>query len=401
MGTIKIKFRASTKEGKEGRIYFQIIHKRVVKNYNTKYKVFDQEWDAENGSFIPPISDMARHLFLTTCQHHLNEDYERFKECINKLEYKDAAFTTDDIIRLYHNTTKGTTLVTFMKSTIEQLRKQGRARTSEAYDSTLSSFNKFTNHSDIYLEDINQDLMKNYEQFLKNNHLSMNSISFYMRILRAVYNKAVEKELTTQRYPFRHVYTGIDKTAKRAIPKKQIKAIKEMNLPTRSNLDFARDMFLFSFFTRGMSFVDMAYLKKKDLKNSIISYRRKKTGQPLSIRWEKCMQDILNKYPENPTEYLLPIITRYDKDARKQYRNSLTLVNRKLKVLSSQIRISFPLSMYVARHSWASIAKSENIPLSVISEGMGHESEKTTRIYLSTLDTSIIDRANRLVIKDI
>jgi hypothetical protein len=289
MGTIKIKFRASTKEGKEGRVYFQIIHKRVVKNYNTKYKVFDHEWDAENGSFIPPISDMARHLFLTTCQHHLDEDYERFKECINKLEYKDAPFTTDDIIRLYHNTTKGTTLVTFMKSTIEQLRKQGRARTSDAYDSTLSSFNKFTNHSDIYLEDINQDLMKNYEQFLKNNHLSMNSISFYMRILRAVFNRAIDRNLVSESNPFRHVYTGVDKTVKRAINLSAIKRIKNLNLAHDKPCDFARDMFMFSFYMRGMSFIDMAHLRRSNLSRGYVTYRRRKTGQELCIKWEKCI----------------------------------------------------------------------------------------------------------------
>lgn len=90
----------------------------------------------------------------------------------------------------------------------------------------------------------------------------MNTISFYMRNLRAVYNRAVEKGLTTQQYPFRHVYTGVDKTVKRAIPIKAIKALKDLDLATNLTLDFARDMFMFSFYTRGMSFVDMAYLKR-------------------------------------------------------------------------------------------------------------------------------------------
>ena len=160
-------------------------------------------------------------------------------------------------------------------------------------------------------------------------------------------------------------------------------------------------MFLFSFYTRGMSFVDMAYLKKKDLHNGILTYRRKKTGQQLSIKWEQCMQEIIEKYPPNPTEYLLPIITSTYEDERLQYRNSLTLVNRKLKILSVFVRSPHPLSMYVARHSWASIAKSKNIPLSIISEGMGHDSETTTQIYLASLDTTIIDRANYLILNDL
>ena len=129
-----------------------------------------------------------------------------------------------------------------------------------------------------------------------------------MRILRAVYNRAVEKDLTTNRNPFKHVYTGIDKTIKRAIPLKAIKQIKNLDLSLQLSLDFARDMFLFSFYTRGMSFIDMAYLRRTNLKNGILTYHRRKTGQQLSIRWERCMQDILDKY-ENPTsDYLLPII---------------------------------------------------------------------------------------------
>ena len=182
---------------------------------------------------------------------------------------------------------------------------------------------------------------------------------------------------------------------------KIIRKIKQQKFHTDSTVNYARDMFLFSFYTRGMSFVDMAYLKKTDLSNGILTYRRKKTGQQLSIKWERCMQDILNRYPENPTQYLLPIIRSVKKDDRLQYRNALTLINRKLKILSIFVHSPHPLSMYVARHSWASIAKSKNIPLSIISEGMGHDSETTTQIYLSSLDTTLIDRANLLILNDI
>mgnify|MGYP000420601345 CR=1 FL=1 len=124
-------------------------------------------------------------------------------------------------------------------------------------------------NKDVLLEDVGSDLMLMYEAYLRNKGLTKNSTSFYMRILRAVYNRAVEKDLTTNRNPFKHVYTGIDKTIKRAISLKAIKQIKNLDLSLQPSLDFARDMFLFSFYTRGMSFIDMAYLKKKDLSNGI------------------------------------------------------------------------------------------------------------------------------------
>ena len=157
-------------------------------------------------------------------------------------------------------------------------------------------------------------------------------------------------------------------------------------------------MFLFSFYTRGMSFVDMAYLKKKDVQNGILSYRRRKTGQLLSIHWEKCMAEIAERYDKEDSEYLLPLI-REPYEARRQYRNASHLINNKLKLISKRLKLSVPLTMYVARHAWASIARSKNIPLSVISEGMGHDSENTTRIYLASLDTAVVDKANRIILK--
>lgn len=123
-----------------------------------------------------------------------------------------------------------------------------------------------------------------------------------------------------------------------------------MDLSHCRTLDYARDMFLFSFYTRGMSFVDMAYLKKNDLKNGVLIYRRKKTGQQLCIRWERHMQDILEKYPmSQESPYLLPIILKAGEEERKQYNNALHLVNKKLKFISNSLQLTIPLTMYVAR----------------------------------------------------
>lgn len=289
-----------------------------------------------------------------------------------------------------------------MQSIINQLRRLNRIRTSETYTATLASFMKFRDGQDILLCEIDSDTMMLYEAWLKAKGICPNTISFYMRILRAVYNRAVEKELVEQKHPFKHVYTGIDKTVKRAVPLKAIKRIKELDLTLKPHLDYARDMFLFSFYTRGMSFIDMAYLKKSDLKNGILIYRRRKTGQQLTIKWEKCMEEIVTKYENrSTTQYLLPIITNPLVDERKQYRNAIFRVNTALKKVARLVDLPIPLTMYCARHGWASIAKSKNIPLSVISEGMGHDSEETTRIYLASFDTSVVDRANSLILKSL
>ena len=111
------------------------------------------------------------------------------------------------------------------------------------------------------------------------------------------------------------------------------------------------------------------------------------------------MQRILEKYPENRSDYLLPIIRKPGTNERYVFKNVGERINRRLKIIADMVGIEIPLSMYVARHSWASIAKTKGVPLSVISEGLGHEKESTTRIYLSTLDSSVIDKANDMILK--
>lgn len=395
MASIKIKFRPSTVEGKEGGLYFQIIQNRVIRQMNTDYKIYAYEWDAEIESVV--VSG-ARANILCSIRERMEWDLSRFERIVRLLEQERRKYTADDVITLFHKVTKETSLFSFMHSVIIQLRQLGKIRTSETYTATLKSFMEFREEHDVPLDGVNSDLMLLYEAHLKAKGVRMNTISFYMRILRAVYNRAVEKELTPQKYPFRHVYTGVDKTVKRAVPVKVIKALKELNLSMKSSLDFARDMFMFSFYTRGMSFVDMAYLKKTDLQNGILTYCRRKTGQRLTVKWEKCMEEIIKKYPSNSSTYLLPIIKEQGNE-RKQYDNALHLVNYRLKDLSGMLKLQRPLTMYVARHSWASVAKVRNVPLSVISEGMGHDSEKTTQIYLASLEASVVDKANKMILE--
>lgn len=266
------------------------------------------------------------------------------------MENNGNGFTADDIVEEYQEATREQSFFQFMEGVIARLKQLNRERTAENYAVTLKSFMRFREDKDVLLDEIGSDLMMEYEAYMKAQGIMMNTVSFYMRILRAVYNRAVEKGLTEQRNPFRHVYTGIDKTVKRAIPLKAIKRIKELDLSMNPSLEFARDMFLFSFYTRGMSFIDMAYLKKKDLQNGILSYRRRKTGQQLFIIWEKCMQEIFVKYQINGTDYLLPIIKETGSE-QQQYRNALRLVNSKLKEIATMAELQVNLTMYVSRHS--------------------------------------------------
>ena len=403
MASIKVKYRPSATNGKEGSIYYQVIHKRTVRQIGTDFRVFDTEWDKEASSvrIMPEISE-NRKRYLHSVAEHIGWDIRRLQAIIAQCDRQSGTYSADNIIEKFNGQMDGQSLFSFMQGVIGQLKQLGKVRTSETYTAALASFMKFREGQDILLCEIDSDTMMLYEAWLKSKEICPNSTSFYMRILRAVYNRAVEKELTEQKYPFKHVYTGISKTVKRALPLKAIKRIKELDLTLKPHLEYARDMFLFSFYTRGMSFIDMAYLKKSDLKNGILTYRRRKTGQQLTIKWEECMDEIVSKYRNAyNTQYLLPIIINPLSDSRKQYRNAIYRVNTALKDIAKFVGLSMPLTMYCTRHSWASIAKTKNIPISVISEGMGHDSEETTRIYLASLDTSTVDKANSLIIKSL
>lgn len=290
-------------------------------------------------------------------------------------------------------------LFPFMQETIVQLQKLGKTRTAETYQSALASFMRFREGKDVLISHIKDNLIVAYENSMKASGLSSNTTSFYMRILRAVYNRAVKQGITKQKYPFQYVYTGVAKTRKRAVDISIVRRLAEMDLDRNPSAALARDMFLFSFYTRGMSFVDMAYLRKSDLSHGVLEYRRRKTGQTLFIRWENCMDEIVSSYDNPSSFYLLPIITTYDTDERQQYINMSHKINRSLKSLGKKLGLPAPLTMYVARHTWANAARKKKIPISVISEGMGHTSEMTTRIYLSSLDADIIDRANKKILR--
>lgn len=398
--SIKIKFRPSTLANHEGTIFYQIIHDRITRQLLTDYHIFSNEWD-ENRSMVIPAQKSERKTFILSIRERIRWDIERVNKIIRNLDTKGLSYTSDDVIDEFKRYAIEYSLFNFMESIIIKLKQNGKIRTSETYTVTLNSFKKFRKGEDIMLDCIDSEIMEAYEAWHQQRGVSPNTISFYTRILRAVYNRAVEADIIENRNPFRHVYTGVDKTVKRALPISIIKKIKVLDLSLTPTLDFARDMFILSFMLRGMSFIDMAYLKKTDLKNGHISYRRRKTGQLLTIEWTKEMQMILDKYQENESEYLLPIIKHSGTNERYTYRNVGYNINHNLKIIAKKVGVSIPLTLYVARHSWASAAKAKGIPLSVISEGMGHDSETTTQIYLASLDTSIVDKANSIILKSL
>ena len=396
MATVKVKLRPSTVPGKAGTIYYQLTHLRQVKQITTKIHLHPQDWDSNKAQII--FTDSTSYLL----QCKIDRDLDRLKKIIYKIDAECANYTVNEIIEKFYQTTADYSITDFFTQQIQKLKNDNRRGTARNYSKTLKSLKAFMKNTDSTFNIVTEQFVESYNTFLIQRGVVRNTISFYMRIFRSVYNKAVTQKIIEQTFPFKNVYTGVDRTRKRAVTETVISQLLSIDLKKSKALQFARDLFIFSFYARGMAFVDIVYLKKSNIQNGYITYVRHKTGQELTIRIETRLQNIINQYEKKDSPYLFPILNTEDENkAYSQYEIALNYYNRQLKRLSKLLEPNINLSSYTPRHTWATTARNKNVPLSIISAGMGHSSEKTTLIYLTKIDNSIIDEVNKAIIDSI
>lgn len=298
------------------------------------------------------------------------------------------------------------TIQTYTLSLVTEIKQSGRYSTAGLYNSAINSFLRFTGDTSITFEALSPGLIKEYEQALTIEGRRHNTISAYMRMFRSISHQAAEQGI-----PFSHkvedlfsfVFTGYEPTAKRAISPALIRRLANLDLEDKPQLRFSRDMFLLSFYLRGIPFVDLIHLRKTDVKYNTIYYYRQKTKQQLVVHIEPYAALILKKYrnKEASSPYLLPILSLTGEGRYRQYKSALRLYNEHLHQLSKTLHLSIPLTSYVARHSWATTAKRKGIPISLISESLGHTSEKVTHVYLASFNDNAMSKANRKIIETI
>jgi integrase len=356
--------------------------------------MYPEEWDAQRASIQWGNVDKERHVYLQTVEAGLREDVRQIREGIEYLK-KRGPYTVDELAAYYAQRAFNGYLFPFIDYLVCDLNNKNRTKTAAIYASAQRSFSKFRQGEDILLDHIGTHITGAYERYLRIAGLTKNTTSFYMRVLRSIYNQAIKKGLCTQKQPFAEVYTGVDKTVKRAVDREIILRLKRLDLAGHPELELARDLFLFSFYLRGISFIDMANLTTAHLNNGYITYIRSKTRQKLTVKLETCMSEILERYaPQTIDKHLLPIYSANNRNSV----SCLRTYNKRLQRLSELLHLETPLSSYVARHSWATLALRQGVPVGIISESMGHENETTTRIYLASLGQSVIDEANERII---
>lgn len=293
----------------------------------------------------------------------------------------------------------------FMISVINNLKQGGYHGTAHIYKNSLNAFIAFNEGKKIPFDRITPELLKCFETYMRQRCRSWNTISTYLRTIRATYNRAVDRHLAPYvPHLFKHVYTGTRTDTKRALNAKDMALLinsKQGNKLTAS-FDRTRSLFVLMFMLRGLPFVDMAYLHKKDLTGNTITYRRRKTGRQLTVVLTPEAMNIIEQYMNTNSDspYLFPILNNLEnsKETYREYQLALRMFNHQLALLAKILGIESNLSSYTARHTWATLAYYCEIHPGIISEAMGHSSIMVTETYLKPFNVQKINKANMEVI---
>lgn len=380
-------------------LVIQIIHQRVKRVIYTPYKLKEVEFDPVEQKAIYTDGIRYTHKQIKEINNFTEQKRKEINKIIDIIADQNKNFSVKDIIAKYHLDQSDKFLVTFMEHHIAKKERQEKTGTARAFSSTLRSLKKFIGNRSITFADVDHQFIKEYEEFLSNRKIKQNTISFYLRNFRTIYNLAENSGIEMgDLNAFRKIKIKTTKTVKRALKQDMIKKIAFMDLSSDSKLEKARDLFMFSFYTRGMSFVDIIYLRHENIVDNVIYYHRRKTNQYMEVAVTEPLQKLIDKYNTDDT-YVLPFINETDHPTLyKKYLGTYGAFYRHLNRLQKRLKLAAPLTTYVARHSWATIAKERGVSTSIISEGLGHTSENTTRIYLKEFDRSVIDQANEIIV---
>ncbi|MCS2577596.1 site-specific integrase [Bacteroides faecis] len=297
-------------------------------------------------------------------------------------------------------------VVAFMKQVADGLQMEGNFGTAHVYRSSLNAIIAYHGKGDFTFNEVTPEWIKGFEIHLRGRGCSWNTVSTYLRTFRAVYNRAVDcRGAVYVPHLFRSVYTGTRADRKRALDTEDIQKV-FTKLPqspaVTSDIRRAQELFVLMFLLRGLPFVDLAYLRKSDLRDNVITYRRRKTGRPLSVTLTSEAMAILKRYMDRDSSspYLFPLLNSREgtKEAYHEYQLALRNFNRQLMLLGEMLGLGDKLSSYTARHTWATTAYYCEIHPGVISEAMGHSSITVTETYLKPFQNKKIDEANKKVV---
>lgn len=382
---------------------------RVIKDRKPKYlsigaSCSKEMWDEKEN--LPK----KKHKLFNELKVLIDKKQFQASKLLLSLNSDDKDYSAEEVKhKLIRRNNHKKTVFTYFGEIVTRLEQANRIGYSNIFQSTKKSLEKFRGGKDFSFSDVNTAFLVKYEDFLSGREVSPNGIFVYMRTFKTLINYAKRDNVVLEDFdPFKEFsftkYRRI-KTKKRAISKEQIQKFIDQNFEPETSLFHSKNYFLFSYYNRGINFIDMAFLKWENIKNGRLDYVRRKSKERFTIGMLEPAIKILEYYRKNYYEsedgYIFPILNETHITARgidNRIDKVLKTVNKDLKTIAKEAKIDEKLTTYVARHSYATIMKRSGISTSIISEAMGHESEKTTQIYLDTFENHVLDEASKIIL---
>lgn len=386
---------------KEGQypLVLQVIRCRLKREIYTPYRLYKEELNVKKEILRVGRRSRMRPDYIAEARKYVVSARKQIEDICKRMDAEGRDYSVDDILSAYKCCNDYKNLFAFSAYLSSRLTGEGKEGTSSNYHRAVKSFAGFIDDPSFTVDRLTPQLLESYQIYLRQKGNKPNTVWYYLYQLRVIHRKAIAMNIISpDTDPFAGIELKKEKTSKRAIQADQLQQIAHLDLSKEDQLiQLARDVFMFSFYTRGMSFVDMCYLRKENITGDMLSYRRKKTGQLLEMKIEPVLETLITKYADPSSPYLLPMLR--EDDSYKGYRLVQRKLNKRILKVGSLLGFTFPLTFYVARHTWATLARDEGVSVSVISTCMGHVSENTTRIYLAQIDYDILNDANRQIIK--
>jgi site-specific recombinase XerD len=383
-------------------IIFRLVHNRIATTIKSGYSVEEKFWDEKNlkvkrgSKLLPNVAEFNFRLKRKE-SNYVNKIVELDdKGLLKDISTKELV----EILTEHKKNDKSKYFTDFADKIIDELIKEKRIGTAKAYSDALSFLKTYGKKKDITFTEINFRFLEKLEKrymAVSTNHY--NGLAVYLRAIRAIYNRAIGLGLVKESYyPFRrntfevnkyHIKT--EKTKKRAVSKEIINAIEAFDNGDKSLLKH-KYYFLFSFYAMGMNMVDMAKLRKSNIDNGILTYKRSKTKKTYQIKLNNKAWDILNYFgyeKKQRNDLIFPMVKNPENPELvfKQISYTIRGTNNYLKKIAKELNLDVNLTTYVSRHSWATIADKSGIDRRVISQGLGHSDLATTNVYINDIQS--------------
>jgi integrase/recombinase XerD len=378
-------------------IIFRIIDCKKVYTINSGVSLQQNYWDERKGQ-VGRTHPNAKPLNIKLSKH-----FFKIEQAVLLLDDEFSIEKLKAILSGKPQVEAPETFQVFATRIIQQMIEANRLGNAMVYQTGVNRLITYCGR-DVTFQEVNYKLLDQFSHHLITSGLKINSVSNYFRSIRAIYNKAIKLKVVERSfYPFHDISIKSEKTAKRAVLKEDIAKLLEITLQQDSSSWRALNYFMLSFYLRGISFTDLAYLKHSNIIDDRIEYKRRKTHKNYSVKLFPIAESIINRLHVSEGNYLLPIIPigvpENSIRAKRIIHQCIKTTNKHLKRLSAQVGLGYPVTTYSSRHSFATIAKRMGYSNELIAEALGHEyGNKTTNIYLDTFEEEVLDAMHKQVI---